>query len=217
VLDIRSGPEGTRSCFYPVYRLLRGGPDDRGWVEAGQPGYNLLQVALIYLVEGVVLVAIYVKDGNELSGLIEDRHHDFALGVGITGNMAGEPVDFRYDDRLPAPGAGTTHAPIEGDMQAAQRALEWTDEEAIWPHPSVKAGPEVAVKGLVQKTDDGNHRGQEVRLALQDGLDLLDCSFVGGSFLLAIHAYAFRMTKIRSNLVVLVLRRERRSSGIRSS
>jgi hypothetical protein len=163
-------------------------PHDGGWVEAGQPGHDLFQVLLVYFVERVVLVAIHVEDGNELPGLTKDGHHNFTFGIGITGDMSGELVNVRHNERLLAAGARTAHTPVEGDVQAAQRALVRPNEQPVWSYPPVEAGPRISIKGLMQQSDHSDHCDQKVRLARQGGLDLLHHPFVGGSFLLAVHA-----------------------------
>jgi hypothetical protein len=149
----------------------------------------LFQKLLVYLVEGVVLIAVHVKNGDKLPRPVEDGHHDFAVGIGVAGNVVRELVDVRYDDCSSGAGASAAYTPVESDVKAAQSTLIRSYKQSVWPYPSVKASPEVAFKSLVQKADHGNHSSQEVSLTLKDSFHLLHHSRVGIGLFLAVHTY----------------------------
>ena len=59
--------------------------------------YNLFQIELVRLIEGVEVLAVDVKDSDDLV-VTDDWNDDFAVGSGGTRNMSGEVMDVRHDD-----------------------------------------------------------------------------------------------------------------------
>jgi hypothetical protein len=155
----------------------------------GKSRHDLFQKLLIYLVEGVILIAVYVENGDKFPRSVEDGDYDFAVGIGVAGNVTGELVDVRYDDSPSGAGASTAYAPVESDVQAAQSTLIRSYKQSIQPYASVKASPRVAIKSLVQKADYGNHSNQEVSLTLEDCFHLLHYSHVDIGLFLAVHTW----------------------------
>lgn len=56
-----------------------------------------LQIGLVRLVEGVEVLAVDVENGNDLS-VMQNRHHNLAVGRGRTCDMSWEVIDVGYDD-----------------------------------------------------------------------------------------------------------------------
>ena len=85
--------------------------------------------------------------------------------------MAGEGVDVRHKLRRARPGCCAAHASVKTDPQAAVPTLVRADNQFIIGDGAVEAGPVVVVKGVVEFTGDGCHRGDPVGLAIEQGTD----------------------------------------------
>lgn len=99
---------------------------------SGKQVGQLFKPLLVHLVEAIQLRAVNVDDGNDLllTVLLGDNgHHNLALAVAVTGDMARERLDICNELRLSRCGGRTAHTPAEEDGLAGDFALKGPQDE----------------------------------------------------------------------------------------
>ena len=160
---------------------------------------DFIQIFLVDEVEGVVVGAVDVEDGDDFS-LFADGHNNLAFGGGGTGDVSGELMHVGYDERLVLRPGGAADAFAVGDAGTGDGPLERTEDQfggspLVPPRgggsigdwfDEVEAGPPEMESG-VEYCGDVRHIRNKVRLPGNESVDLRDeglvrCFFMGFEF-----------------------------------
>jgi hypothetical protein len=116
-----------------------------------------LQTALIFLVERVEPIRVDVEDADQIVTGVEHGHDDLGLRIRIAGDVSGELMHVRNDERLSLRGGGPANALAHLDLQATDGPDVRADDQAI-AGQAIKAGPEVVVEFVGEDGVDRRHQ-----------------------------------------------------------
>jgi hypothetical protein len=134
------------------------------------------QSLAVFLAESVQNRAVDVEHA-EHHAILDQRDHDLSVRGGVAGDVAGEGVHIRNQQRAPLGSRGAAYALAERDTRARDLALEWADQQFLAvavPGGSrhVEAGSVQFGDGVVDEGGELRRVGHQVALAFEDAFHL---------------------------------------------
>jgi len=114
--------------------------------------------------------AIEVKDTNQFA-VLDQWHHQFAIGRAVTGDMPGKCVNIVYSLGLPRGRGRAAHPPAERNTHTGDLPLERTKHQ-LFIAVEVKARPVQVIQLAEQESGKLGAVGDEIALIGQQRLQL---------------------------------------------
>jgi hypothetical protein len=109
---------------------------------------------LIFFIERIELVGIYVENREQITPWPKNRHHDFGARACITSYVTGIFVDVGNNNGPHFCRGGSADSTAENDIETAQRALVWSDaQQRPRLDDPIKASPEMSERVMHERGD----------------------------------------------------------------
>jgi hypothetical protein len=149
---------------------------------------DFLEPFSVNFFESVEGTAVDIQDTPDFAFFVKQGNDDLGVGAAVTGDVAGEMMNIRDDDRLTAQDAGPADTLVFFKDWAGQGTLVGPDDELAFAE-EVEAGPEKVWHFVVQERRDAGQAGGFIlrlekelfELSVNSGVSLDQaCRFVHG-------------------------------------